>query len=43
MDEYQIKQYKDNIVDEQFKFGEDKAIVVTLPDDVKIAKRIKKN
>ena len=37
--EYQIKQYRDNIVDEQFKFGEDKAIIVTLPDDVKIAKR----
>ena len=40
--QYQIKQYKDTIVDEQFKFGEDKAIIVTLPDDVKIAKRVKK-
>merc|ERR1712137_908936 len=43
LNKYQIKQYSDNIVDEQFKFGEDKAIVVTLPDDVKIAKRIVKS
>lgn len=41
LNKYQIKQYSDNVVDEQFKFGEDKAIVVTLPDDVKIAKRVK--
>lgn len=37
---YQIKRYGDVIVDGQFKFGEDKAIVVTLPNDVTIAKRV---
>jgi len=43
LNKYQIKQYSDNIVAEQFKFGEDKAIIVALPDDVKIAKRIVKS
>lgn len=32
--EYQIKKYYDDVVADNFKFGADKAIVVTLPDDV---------
>jgi len=39
LDDYQIKQYEDVVVADQFRFGDDKSIVVTLPDDVKLAKR----
>ena len=37
LDEYQIKQYKDIVVADQFKYGDDKSIVVTLPNDVSLA------
>jgi len=39
LDQYQIKKYSQNIVADQFKYGEDKAIIVTMPDDVRLAKR----
>ena len=39
---YQIKRYGDVIVDGQFKFGADNAIVVALPNDVTMAKRVPK-
>src|SRR5690242_4364197 len=32
--DYQIKKYDDTIVADNFKFGQDRTIVVTLPDDV---------
>ncbi|KAG0091073.1 hypothetical protein BGZ92_001573 [Podila epicladia] len=32
--EYQIKQYSDNIVADNFKFGQDRSIIVALPHDV---------
>ncbi|KAK3812500.1 MAG: cytoplasm protein [Linnemannia elongata] len=38
--EYQIKQYADNVVADNFKFGQDRSIVVALPHDVTaVAKR----
>ncbi|KAG0305248.1 hypothetical protein BGZ98_004419 [Dissophora globulifera] len=38
--EYQIKQYADNVVADNFKFGQDRSIVVALPHDVTaLAKR----
>eukprot|EP01135_Chromosphaera_perkinsii_P012441 Nk52_evm52s2657 gene=Nk52_evmTU52s2657 len=33
---YQIKQYTDNVVADQFQHNQDKSIVVTLPDDVTV-------
>ncbi|KAF9189001.1 hypothetical protein BGZ51_000177 [Haplosporangium sp. Z 767] len=33
--EYQLKKYSDNIVAENFKFGQDRSIIVALPHDVK--------
>ncbi|KAF9193546.1 hypothetical protein BGZ51_009541 [Haplosporangium sp. Z 767] len=32
--EYQIKKYADNVVADNFKYGQDRSIFVTLPDDV---------
>ncbi|KAI1315063.1 hypothetical protein EDD11_001356 [Mortierella claussenii] len=32
--EYQIKQYPDNVVADNFKFGQDRSIIVALPHDV---------
>lgn len=32
--DYQIKQYADNIVADNFKFGQDRSIIVALPHDV---------
>ncbi|KAG0348608.1 hypothetical protein BG004_004736 [Podila humilis] len=32
--DYQIKQYADNVVADNFKFGEDRSIIVALPHDV---------
>ncbi|KAF9988515.1 hypothetical protein BGZ65_001977, partial [Modicella reniformis] len=32
--EYQIKQYGDDVVDNNFKFGQDRSIIVALPHDV---------
>lgn len=38
--EYQIKQYADNVVADNFKFGQDRSIIVALPHDVTaVAKR----
>ncbi|KAF8983482.1 hypothetical protein BGZ46_010157 [Entomortierella lignicola] len=38
--DYQIKQYSDNVVADNFKFGQDRSIIVTLPNDVtSLAKR----
>ncbi|KAK9707718.1 Vacuolar import and degradation protein 27 [Basidiobolus ranarum] len=34
LDDYQIKRYTDNVVADNFKFGEDRNIVVALPHDV---------
>jgi hypothetical protein len=39
LDEYQIKKEPQEIVAEQFRFGEDKSIVVAMPDDVTLATR----
>jgi len=39
LDEYQIRQYKDYVVADQFKYGDDKSIVVTLRNDVVLAKK----
>ncbi|KAG0242479.1 hypothetical protein BGW41_004047 [Actinomortierella wolfii] len=33
VNEYQIKQYNDNVVADNFKYGHDRSIIVTLPDD----------
>ncbi|KAF9915200.1 hypothetical protein BX616_006693, partial [Lobosporangium transversale] len=32
--EYQIKHYSDNVVADNFKYGQDRSIIVALPDDV---------
>ncbi|KAF9361228.1 hypothetical protein BGX34_007273 [Mortierella sp. NVP85] len=32
--EYQIKQYGDDVVDNNFKYGQDRSIIVALPNDV---------
>jgi len=37
--DYQIKRYSDNIVADNFRFGQDKSIVVTLPHDVTLTKK----
>ncbi|GBB93469.1 hypothetical protein RclHR1_02180011 [Rhizophagus clarus] len=37
--DYQIKRYSDNIVADNFKYGQDKSIVVTLPHDVTLIKK----
>jgi hypothetical protein len=42
LEEYQIKQYKDQIIADQFKYGDDKSIVVTLPNDVSLATKVVK-
>lgn len=34
LDDYQIKKYADNVVADNFKFGADRNIIVTLPNDV---------
>jgi hypothetical protein len=39
LNEYQIKKYDDVIVADQFKYGEDKAVVVAMPNDVTMARR----
>ncbi|KAJ2697572.1 Vacuolar import and degradation protein 27, partial [Coemansia spiralis] len=38
-DAYHIKQYSDVVVADNFCFGQDKSIVVTLPNDVQSVKR----
>ncbi|KAJ1895458.1 Vacuolar import and degradation protein 27, partial [Kickxella alabastrina] len=38
-DAYQIKQYKDTVVADNFRFGQDRSIVVALPDDVQTVRR----
>ncbi|KAI9503619.1 VID27 cytoplasmic protein-domain-containing protein [Coemansia spiralis] len=38
-DAYQIKQYPDMVVADNFRFGQDRSIVVTLPNDVQSVKR----
>jgi hypothetical protein len=40
--EYQIKQYKENVVADQFRYGNDKAIVVATPNDVSMARKVVK-
>lgn len=43
LDHYQIKKYDSDIVANHFlKTGEDKSIVVVLPHDVTVAKRVKR-
>lgn len=39
LDQYMIKRYTDKIVADDFKYNDDDRIVVTLPNDVSIAKR----
>eukprot|EP01087_Luapelamoeba_hula_P014797 TRINITY_DN4389_c0_g1_i2.p2 TRINITY_DN4389_c0_g1~~TRINITY_DN4389_c0_g1_i2.p2 ORF type:complete len:395 (-),score=83.63 TRINITY_DN4389_c0_g1_i2:57-1241(-) len=39
LDEYQIKKYEDTVVADQFKYGEDSAVIVTMPDDVTMARK----
>ncbi|RIA94491.1 VID27 cytoplasmic protein [Glomus cerebriforme] len=36
---YQIKRYSDDIVADNFRFGQDKSIIVTLPHDVTLTKK----
>ena len=43
LNEYQIKKYNDTIVADQFRFRDDQSIVVTLPNDVSLAKKSIKN
>ncbi|KAJ2780674.1 Vacuolar import and degradation protein 27 [Coemansia javaensis] len=38
-DAYHIKQYADTVVADNFRFGQDRSIVVTLPNDVQSVKR----
>ncbi|KAJ2743302.1 Vacuolar import and degradation protein 27 [Coemansia sp. BCRC 34301] len=38
-DAYHIKQYPDMVVADNFRFGQDRSIVVALPDDVQCVKR----
>ncbi|KAJ2787622.1 Vacuolar import and degradation protein 27 [Coemansia interrupta] len=38
-DAYHIKQYSDHVVSDNFRFGEDRSIVVALPNDVKSVMR----
>ncbi|KAJ1750097.1 Vacuolar import and degradation protein 27 [Coemansia sp. RSA 1821] len=38
-DAYHIKQYQDVVVADNFRFGQDRSIVVTLPNDVQSVKR----
>eukprot|EP01113_Clastostelium_recurvatum_P039615 TRINITY_DN6064_c0_g1_i1.p1 TRINITY_DN6064_c0_g1~~TRINITY_DN6064_c0_g1_i1.p1 ORF type:complete len:831 (-),score=183.37 TRINITY_DN6064_c0_g1_i1:11-2503(-) len=40
LDEYQIKRYEHDIVADQFKFGEDRNIIVAMSDDVVMAKKV---
>jgi len=42
LDEYQIKQYKEDVVADEFRFGTDKAIVVATPNDVSMAQKVVK-
>ncbi|RKP10131.1 VID27 cytoplasmic protein-domain-containing protein [Thamnocephalis sphaerospora] len=35
--DYQIKQYDENVVADNFKYGQDRNIIVALPDDVQMA------
>ncbi|KAJ3130042.1 hypothetical protein HK098_006754 [Nowakowskiella sp. JEL0407] len=37
--DYQIKKYSDNVVADNFRFGQDKAIIVTLPENVEMVNR----
>ncbi|ORY06086.1 Vid27 family protein [Basidiobolus meristosporus CBS 931.73] len=39
LDDYQIKRYTDTVVADNFKFGEDRNIVVALPQDVTMVKK----
>jgi len=39
LDHYQIKKYAQDVVADQFTYGEDRKIVVAMPDDVRLAKR----
>ncbi|KAJ1569850.1 hypothetical protein HK096_000286 [Nowakowskiella sp. JEL0078] len=37
--DYQIKKYSDTVVADNFRFGQDKAIIVTLPENVEMVSR----
>eukprot|EP01114_Cavostelium_apophysatum_P008382 TRINITY_DN2081_c0_g1_i1.p1 TRINITY_DN2081_c0_g1~~TRINITY_DN2081_c0_g1_i1.p1 ORF type:complete len:774 (+),score=271.60 TRINITY_DN2081_c0_g1_i1:168-2489(+) len=37
--DYQIKQYEDNIVGDQFRYGDSRSIILATPNNVKLAKR----
>jgi hypothetical protein len=37
--DYQIKQYGENVVADNFKYGQDRNIIVALPDDVQMASK----
>jgi hypothetical protein len=39
VDEYQIRRYDDNVVADNFRFGQDRNIIVTLPDDVQMTSK----
>jgi len=34
MDKYEIKKYEDDVVQDNFRFGDDKEIIVALPNNV---------
>jgi len=42
LDEYQVKQFSEVIVGDEFRYGTDKAIVVATPNDVSMAKKVVK-
>jgi len=42
LNEYQIKEYKEVVVADQFRYGNDKAIVVATPNDVSMARKVVK-
>jgi len=42
LNEYQVKQYKEVVVADQFRYGSDKAIVVATPNDVSMAQKVVK-
>jgi len=43
LNEYQIKQYKETVVADQFRYGNDQAIVVATSNNVSMARKVVKN
>lgn len=40
LDVYTIHKYEQDVVAEGFRYGQDRSLVVTLPDDVKLAHKV---